>query len=198
MSESLVVEKLVNKMFFFVFFLLEPPIRMSHIMSIKIGLFTAIGIRINIKSPKSDSNRRSKCKTKDYSNTTIPLKWAILFSMFMFFVSKYHNKKSQIRCCHCEKDLENAQPLPIPYRFTHKWKTLEWSHYFTEKEVLSHKTSLTPPCFESEQSCICVLWVSILCLSTTFGLDCGTVLTVWNLFVLHFIIEHYNDHAILR
>jgi hypothetical protein len=54
MSESLVVEKLVNKMFFFVFFLLEPPIRMSHIMSIKTGLFTAIGIRINIKSPKSD------------------------------------------------------------------------------------------------------------------------------------------------
>ena len=69
--------------------------------------------------------------------------------MFMFFVFKYHNKKSQIRCCHCEKDLENVQPLPIPYRFTHKWKTLEWSHYFTEKEVSSHKTSLTPPCFES-------------------------------------------------
>lgn len=157
---------------------------MSHIMSIKTGLFTAIGIRINRKPAKSDSNRRSKHKTKDYCNTAIPLKWAVLSSMFMSFVFKYHNKKSRIRCCHCEKDLENVQPIPIPYHLTHKWKTLERSHYFTENEALSHKTSLAPPCFES--------------LSTTFGLDCGTVLTVWNLFVLHFIIEHYNDHAILR
>jgi hypothetical protein len=35
------------------------------------------------------------------------------------------------------------------------------------------------PWQESEQSCICVLGVSILPLSTMFLLDCGTVLTMW-------------------
>jgi hypothetical protein len=63
-------------------------------------------------------------------------------------------------------------------------------------DIWAHKTSLIPPLFievlvpsqKSKRSCICVLWVSILPLSTIFGLDSG----FWNCsesteyFVFHF------------
>jgi len=50
-------------------------------------------------------------------------------------------------------------------------------------EVWAHKTGLTPPLFievsvptqDSERSCICVLWISILPLSTILRLDVGTL-----------------------
>jgi hypothetical protein len=69
-------------------------------------------------------------------------------------------------------------------------------HYHTISqtgEVWNHKTSLTSPLFieapvphqESEQSCICVLGVSILPLSAIFRLDLEMGLTLWYLF--HFI-----------
>ena len=69
----------------------------------------------------------------------------------------------------------------------------EWTimHY-----LWANKTSLTLPFFtevpapsqESEWSCICVLGVSILPLSTIFLLDFRTVLTVW--YFLLFILFH--------
>ena len=63
-------------------------------------------------------------------------------------------------------------------------------------EIWAHKTSLTQPLStevpvlsqENEQSCICVLMVSISSLSTIFLLDFGTVPTVWFLFVFFFIL----------
>ena len=53
--------------------------------------------------------------------------------------------------------------------------------YFTKREGLGHKTSLTPPLFievpvqnqESEHSCMCVPRVSNLLLSTTLIVDFG-------------------------
>jgi hypothetical protein len=63
------------------------------------------------------------------------------------------------------------------------------------REVLVNKTSLTPtlfiemsvPSHESEQSCICVLGVSIMSLSGIFLLGFGTVPTVWCFFG-HFMV----------
>jgi hypothetical protein len=62
---------------------------------------------------------------------------------------------------------------------------------FCLKICKCHKTSLTPPPFievsvsshGTEQSCICVLGVSIFSLSTIFLLDVGIVPIVWYIFV---------------
>jgi hypothetical protein len=63
-----------------------------------------------------------------------------------------------------------------------------YDHIITlRREVWAHNSSLTLSLFtevfvpsqESEKSCICVLEVSILPLSTIFLLDFGTVPTVW-------------------
>jgi hypothetical protein len=64
---------------------------------------------------------------------------------------------------------------------------------FCLKICKRHKTSLTPPLFievsvsshETEQSCICVLGVSIFSLSTIFLLYVGIVPTVWYIFLLY-------------
>jgi hypothetical protein len=73
-----------------------------------------------------------------------------------------------------------------------------WPHHFKKGEVWLHKTSLTPPLFievtvpskENEQSCICVLGVSILSPSTFLRFDLGIVPTVWYfLFSFYLIIE---------
>jgi hypothetical protein len=73
-------------------------------------------------------------------------------------------------------------------------------HHFIRK-VWTHKTSLTPPLFievlvpsqESEQSCICVLRVSILHLSTIFigFYNCSDSLA-FKFFILLFQINKRN------
>ena len=69
-------------------------------------------------------------------------------------------------------------------------------------EVWAHKTSLTSPVFievsvpsqESERSCICVLVVSILSLSSILFLNFGTVPTVWHFFFsLYLHSDRQND-----
>jgi len=64
-------------------------------------------------------------------------------------------------------------------------------------EVWSHKTSIIPPhlyievtvpSHESGLSCICVLEISTLPLSTIFLLDCRTVPIVWYILCLLFFI----------
>ena len=72
--------------------------------------------------------------------------------------------------------------------------------YSLRRDVLAHKTSLTPPLLiemlvpiqESERwSCICALWVSILPLSMILILDVGIVPIVWYFcFVFHFYLRH--------
>jgi hypothetical protein len=80
------------------------------------------------------------------------------------------------------------------------WKALAKPQLFTKRVVYGPKTSLTPPRFatvrvpsqKSELSCMSVLGVSILCLSTIFQL------VFWNFsdsveffgFFLHFIMKY--------
>jgi uncharacterized membrane protein len=49
------------------------------------------------------------------------------------------------------------------------------------------------PSQKTEQSCICVLSVSILPVSTIFLLNFGTVPTVWYFFVVHFNIKDISS-----
>ncbi len=64
-------------------------------------------------------------------------------------------------------------------------------HYFVDfnvqlrGEIWAHKTSLTPPLF-IEMLWTCVLWVSILPVSTTFPLELLTVPPVWSFFSFYF------------
>jgi len=70
-------------------------------------------------------------------------------------------------------------------------------------EVWDNKISLTPPLFieipvpsqECDQSCIVVLGLSILHISTSFLLDCGTVLSLW--YFLFFILFHLISNSLL-
>ena len=61
-------------------------------------------------------------------------------------------------------------------------------------QVSAHRSSLTQPLIvhvprqNIERSCVCVLVVHILPLSTALLLDFRIVPTVWNIFAFHFII----------
>jgi hypothetical protein len=74
-------------------------------------------------------------------------------------------------------------------------------------ETWVHKTSLTPPIFievhitspESRKSCICVLRVSVLPLSTISLVLCGNVPTMWCLFGFQFIFyKTFSSCALSR
>ena len=56
------------------------------------------------------------------------------------------------------------------WHFTHMWKAFAWPHHFTKRGDFVHKTNLTLPLFIAvpvqSQSCVCVLGVLILFLST--------------------------------
>ena len=67
-------------------------------------------------------------------------------------------------------------------------------------EVWGHKTSLTPPqlivvpepaSHEGDRSCICVLCISNLLISTVFLLDFGTVSLGWLFFIFLFIVGQF-------
>ena len=71
------------------------------------------------------------------------------------------------------------------------------------KHLLVHTTSLTSPFFtevpvpsqESERSCICVLVVSNLPLSTILIFECGIVLTVWYIFLFSPFYSYFSQFA---
>jgi hypothetical protein len=82
---------------------------------------------------------------------------------------------------------------------------METIFHFVKKEGLGYKSSLTPPLLiemtvpsqEIEQSCICVLGVSILFLSTIFLLHFRTVTTVWYFLFFYYILEVLRQCGIL-
>jgi hypothetical protein len=81
------------------------------------------------------------------------------------------------------------------WQFSHMWKALAWTIISRRVEIWVHFTRLTPPPFievpvqskESERSCICVVGVSTLPLSTTMIFNFETLPTVWYFFAFHFI-----------
>ena len=62
-------------------------------------------------------------------------------------------------------------------------KTLVRLHSITKTVCQCQAVKVTVPNQEIERSCICVLGVSLLSLSTILILDFGNVLTVWYFFV---------------
>ena len=108
--------------------------------------------------------------------------------------------------------LKNCSVHPIIYvcedwRFTRMWKALAWPHHFTKKGGMDIKSSLTPPLVievslpsqESDgQSCICVLGVSMLSLSTILIFDFGIVSTMWYTAKPAHVVTSIQQSPVLR
>jgi hypothetical protein len=133
-----------------------------------------------------------------------PLCCLSFFDLRLLVSSNSSHRPYSVKCCSSHiKNISLSRIKRYPYYFRHT-VTLSaqahWTEYWSYCSIthifgLGYITSLSPPHVtkvpvpsqKSKWSCIYVLGISILPISTIFLLDCGNAPTLWYFFYFHFI-----------